>query len=236
MRTMANAAIRAVLWDFGGVITDSPFDAFRRFEQARGLPADFLRRINAANPDDNAWARFERSELTFAQFDDAFAHETAAAGHRVGGAEVVKLLYGAVRPEMVEALREVGVHYMTACLTNNVNVGPGHGLPTADERAEEIIRIMAMFDHVIESRKVGVRKPEPRFYEIALAQLGIEPREAVYLDDLGVNLKPARAMGMTTIKVDGAAQALAELEAVLGLALTTALSDRGGAEARMEKP
>jgi putative hydrolase of the HAD superfamily len=214
-----NPAIRAVLWDFGGVITDSPFEAFRRFERSRGLPEDFLRRVNAANPDRNAWARFERSELTLQQFDTDFGDETAAAGHRVRGAEVVKLLYGAVRPAMVEALRKVGEHYTTACLTNNVNTGAGHGLPTSDERAEEVIRVLGMFDHVIESRKLGVRKPERRFYELALAQLAIDPREAVYLDDLGINLKPARAMGMTTIKVDSAPQALADLEDVLGLAL-----------------
>jgi len=212
-------AIRAVLWDFGGVITDSPFEAFRRFEQGRGLPENFLRRVNATNPDSNAWARFERSELTLEQFDGAFADETAAAGHRVSGAQVVKLLYGAVRPAMVEALRRVGEHYTTACLTNNVNAGAGHGLPTSDERAEEIARILGMFDYVIESRKVGARKPEPRFYEMALAELGIDPREAVYLDDLGINLKPARAMGMTTIKVENAPQALAELSRILELPL-----------------
>ena len=219
MTRTPDPAIRAVLWDFGGVITDSPFEAFRRFEQQRGLPQDFLRRVNATNPDSNAWARFERSELSLAQFDADFAAETTTAGHCVRGAEVVKLLYGPVRPAMVEALRRVGERYTTACLTNNVNAGEGHGLPTSDERAEEVVRILAMFDHVIESRKVGVRKPEPRFYELALAQLGIDAREAVYLDDLGINLKPARAMGMTTIKVDSAPQALAELEAVLGLAL-----------------
>jgi putative hydrolase of the HAD superfamily len=214
-----NQAIRAVLWDFGGVITDSPFEAFRCFERSQGLPEDFLRRVNATNPDSNAWARFERSELTLEQFDAAFADETVAAGHRVRGMQVVKLLYGAVRPAMVEALRRVGEHYTTACLTNNVNAGAGHGLPTSDERAEEIARILAMFDHVIESRKVGVRKPEPRFYALALAQLAVDPRQAVYLDDLGINLKPARAMGMTTIKVDSAPQALGELEAVLGMPL-----------------
>ena len=214
-----NPAIRAVLWDFGGVITDSPFEAFRRFERDAGLPQDFLRRVNAANPDTNAWARFERSELTLAEFDAAFAEETAAAGHRVGGAQVVKLLYGTVRPAMVEALRRVGEHYITACLTNNVNTGPGHGLPTSDERAEEVMRILAMFDHVIESRKVRARKPEARFYELALARLAVDPREAIYLDDLGINLKPARALGMTTIKVESVPQALGELEDVLGLVL-----------------
>lgn len=215
-----NPAIRAVLWDFGGVITDSPFEAFRRFESSRGLPSDFLRQVNATNPDSNAWARFERSELTLEQFDAAFADETGAAGHRVRGADVVKLLYGPVRPVMVEALRRVGEHYTTACLTNNVNAGSGHGLPTSDERAAEVTRILAMFDHVIESRKLGVRKPEQRFYELALAQLAIPASEAVYLDDLGINLKPARAMGMTTIKVDSVPQALSELERVLKVTLS----------------
>jgi putative hydrolase of the HAD superfamily len=219
---MPNPAFRAVLWDFGGVLTDSPFDGFRRFERLRGLPQDFLRRVNAAYPDTNAWARYERSELTLEEFDRAFAEETAAAGHRVGGAEVVQLLYGALRPAMVEALRRVSEHYLVACLTNNVKTGSSHGLPTSDDRAREVAGVLAMFDHVIESSKVRARKPEPRFYQLALETLGIQPREAVYLDDLGINLKPARAMGMTTIKVIDAPQALAELEAVLELPLRAA--------------
>jgi putative hydrolase of the HAD superfamily len=216
---MPNPAFRAVLWDFGGVLTESPFEAFRRFEQARGLPADFLRGVNARNPDDNAWARYERSELTLAQFDAAFAEETAAAGHRVGGADVVQLLYGALRPAMVQALRRVGEHYLTACLTNNVKTGSAHGLPASDERAREVQDVLGLFDHVIESSKVGARKPEPRFYELALRTLRIGPGQAVYLDDLGINLKPARAMGMRTIKVVDAPQALRELEAALDLPL-----------------
>jgi putative hydrolase of the HAD superfamily len=214
-----NPAIRAVLWDFGGVLTESPFDAFRRFEQERGLPTDFLRGLNATNPDHNAWAQLERGELTLAQFDVAFAEEAHAAGHRIAGSEVVSLLYGAVRPEMVQALRRCGDHYMTACLTNNINTGVGHGLPVSDERAAEVGRILTLFDVVIESSKVGVRKPEPGFYRMALDTLNIEAAEAVYLDDLGVNLKPARAMGMTTIKVESVKQALADLERALDLAL-----------------
>jgi putative hydrolase of the HAD superfamily len=219
---MPNPAFRAVLWDFGGVITASPFEAFRRFEQARGLPQDFLRRINSLNPDTNAWARYERSELTLEEFDTVFAEETAAAGYRVGGAEVVQLLYGAVRPAMVKALRRVGDHYITACLTNNVKTGSSHGLPTTEEHAQEVTRILGMFDHLIESSKVGARKPEPRFYQLALEALDIEPQQAVYLDDLGINLKPARALGMTTIKVVDALQALRELEEVLDLPLLAA--------------
>jgi putative hydrolase of the HAD superfamily len=216
---MPNPAIRAVLWDFGGVITESPFEAFHRYEREHGLPTGFIRRLNTVNPDRNAWARFERGEITLAEFDRAFAEEARAAGQAVSGSEVVALLYGAVRPPMVQALRRCGEHYMTACLTNNINTGVGHGLPASDERASEVERILQLFDLVIESSKVGVRKPEPAFYRMALDALVIEASQAVYLDDLGINLKPARAMGMTTIKVESAEQALAELEQALGLAL-----------------
>ena len=121
---------------------------------------------------------------------------------------------------LVEALRRCKQHYTTACLTNNIKTGRGHGLPTTEARGAEVARVMAMFDAVFESSVIGARKPEPRFYQLALERLGIDAREAVYLDDLGINLKPARALGMTTIKVESAAQALAELEAVLQLRLS----------------
>jgi putative hydrolase of the HAD superfamily len=217
---MANPRFRAVLWDFGGVITESPFDAFARLERERGLPVGFIRHINATDPDTNAWARFERSEITLAEFDAAFGDESAAAGHRIGGAEVARLLYGAVRPAMIEALRRCKAHYIVACLTNNVIAGPGHGLPATPEREAEVAQAMRLFDHVLESSRLGVRKPEPRFYELALGALGVRAEEAVYLDDLGVNLKPARAMGMTTIRVTDPAEALGELESILRLPLS----------------
>ncbi len=216
---MANSAIRAVLWDFGGVLTDSPFDAFRDYERAHTLPPNFIRSLNARNPDTNAWARFERSEISLEEFDVAFAAEAREAGHAVRGCEVVKLLYGPIRPEMVEAMRRCGRYYRNACLTNNVNAGSGHGLPTSDARAAEVARILAMFDVVIESRKVGARKPDPAFYRIALDNLEIEPQQAVYLDDLGINLKPARALGMHTIKVDESSEALTALEDLLQIPL-----------------
>jgi putative hydrolase of the HAD superfamily len=216
-----NPAVRAVLWDFGGVLTTSPFEAFCRFEDAHGLPEGFIRRVNSVNPNDNAWARFERGEVPLAQFDAAFLEESGAAGHPVSGAAVIQLLYGDVRPAMVEALRCCSEHYLTACLTNNINTGVGHGLPASEERAAEVQRILALFDVVIESCKVGARKPEPRFCRMALDALGIEPSQAVYLDDLGVNLKPARAMGMATIKVQSEAQALTELAHLLALPLAS---------------
>jgi len=216
---MPNPAVRAVLWDFGGVMTESPFVAFRRFEQARGLPAHFLREINARNPDGNAWARFERSELTPEEFDRAYAAETRAAGHEVRGLDVVDLLYGEVRPEMVRALRTCKQHYINACVTNNVNAGPGRGFARDPQRGAQCQAVLDLFDTVLESSKLRARKPEPRFFELVCTQLRIAPEHAVYLDDLGTNLKPARAMGMRTIKVEDPATALAELETALAIVL-----------------
>ena len=203
--------IRAVLWDFGGVILTSPFEAFARYERANGLPNAFLRSVNATNPNDNAWAHLERNAIGPADFDVRFAAESEALGHRVAGADVLSLLSGQVRPEMVAALDGVKrAGYLTACLTNNV-VGGDPGPDVAD--------VMRRFDHVVESSKVGVRKPEPRFYEIACELLAVEPAACVFLDDLGVNLKPAASMGMTTIKVVDADQAITDLEQVLDIPL-----------------
>jgi putative hydrolase of the HAD superfamily len=207
---------RAVLWDFGGVILSSPFEAFSRYEAERGLPKDFIRGVNARNPHANAWARLERGDVTTAEFDALFAAESAALGQQLRGSEVLALLSGDVRPEMVAVLKRLKGRYKLACLTNNVRHGDGPGMARGAEKAAAIAEIMALFDQVVESSKTGVRKPEPRFYEIACELLQIEPREAVFLDDLGVNLKPAAAMGMRTIKVGDPAKAIAELEAVLG--------------------
>lgn len=203
--------IRAVFWDFGGVILASPFDAFNEYERAKGLPVDFIRGVNSRDPDTNAWARFERREVTASEFDALFAGESESHGHRVAGADVIAMLSGAVRPEMVRALDGViAAGYVTACLTNNVE---------SDESRPEVDAVMARFDHVIESRKVGLRKPEPAFYELACTTAGVTADEVVFLDDLGINLKPAKAMGMTTIKVVEPLQAIADLEATLGLDL-----------------
>ena len=203
--------IQAVLWDFGGVILTSPFEAFNRYEAEQGLPADFIRAVNAANPHANAWALLERSDIGPDEFDTQFASESEARGHRVPGADVLELLSGNMPVEMVPALdRVIASGYGTACLTNNVLGGD----PPA-----EVSAVMARFDHVVESSKVGVRKPEPRFYEIACELVGAEPTECVFLDDLGINLKPAAAMGMTTIKVVSADQAIQDLEAVLQIPL-----------------
>ena len=197
----------------------SPFEAFNTYEESRGLPRDFIRRVNSANPDSNAWARLERSELSPRDFDEVFARESEALGHRVPGADILSLLHGEIRPEMVRAIDTVKSHgYLTACLTNNVLSTPDdRSAPDAAKR-KEIAAILERFDALIESSKVGVRKPEPRFYEIACETVGVEPSQCVFLDDLGINLKPAAAMGMKTIKVTSAAQALGELSQILTLA------------------
>jgi putative hydrolase of the HAD superfamily len=209
--------IRAVLFDFGGVILTSPFEAFARYEQARGLPDGFIRGLNATNPDDNAWARLERSEVSFDEFCRLYEGEAAELGHEIDAKETMALLAGELRPEMVTALRrckEAGLR--TACVTNNwVSFDD---FPE-DARAADRDQVLSLFDAIIESSKVGIRKPEPRFYELACEALDIQPAEAVFLDDLGINLKPARAMGMVTIKVGDPAAAIAELEAVLGMTL-----------------
>lgn len=203
-------SINAVLFDFGGVITTSPFEAFARYEEQNALPRDFLRRVNATAPDTNAWARLERSEIDLAAFDTAFAEESERLGHRVAGRDVLGLLSGDLRPEFVRAVEIIGRRMKTALLTNNVV-----GL----DPSGEITEVLAHFDVVIESSVVGVRKPDPAFYELACERLAIAPSEAVFLDDLGVNLKPARALGMATIKVADPAAALGELESLLGYPL-----------------
>ncbi|EKS34267.1 MAG: putative hydrolase of the HAD superfamily [Afipia broomeae] len=208
--------IEAVIWDFGGVLTTSPFEAFARYEKERGLPVDIIRRTNAANHFENAWAKFERAEVDLATFDELFAAESLALGAEVRGRDVVPLLSGDPRPEMVEALRRVKQHFKTGCITNNL---PANAMGSSGGRALYVAETMALFDHVIESAKIGLRKPDPRIYQMMVAALDVDPKKCVYLDDLGVNLKPAREMGMTTIKVIDAPQAIRDLEAATGLAL-----------------
>jgi putative hydrolase of the HAD superfamily len=216
--TMAEP-LQAVIWDFGGVFTTSPFEAFNRFEAERGLPTDLIRRVNATNPDTNAWALFERNEIDPATFDDLFARECAALGHDVRGADILSLLSGDVRPRVVAALRSCKARWKVGCITNNVNTGSGAGMASSTEKARHVGDIMAQFDHVIESSKLGIRKPDPRIYALMCEALDVDPRACIYLDDLGINLKPAKAMGMATIKVVSEAQAMAELSTLTGLEL-----------------
>jgi putative hydrolase of the HAD superfamily len=208
--------LEAVIWDFGGVLTSSPFEAFARFETERGLPTDIIRRTNAANHLENAWAKFERAEVDIETFDGLFAAESRALGAEVSGKDVLPLLSGDLRPEMVDALRRIKSKFKTGCITNNL---PANASGSAGGRTLYVAEVMVLFDHVIESAKIGLRKPDPKIYQMMVDALAVDPKRCVYLDDLGVNLKPARDMGMTTIKVVSAKQALAELEAATGLSL-----------------
>lgn len=211
--------VSAVIWDFGGVVTTSPFEAFNRYEAEKGLPSDLIRTINATNPDGNAWALFERSEITAEEFDGAFLSESQAKGFDVPGSDVIALLSGDLRPQMVDALNRIASKMKTGCITNNVSAGEGAGMARSQSKAQSVANVMDVFDVVLESSKIGIRKPDPRIYQMMCKKLSIDASEAVYLDDLGINCKPARALGMTTIKVVDPNVALSELEAAVGFAL-----------------
>ena len=204
--------IRSVMFDFGGVITSSPFDAFARYERECGLPEGFIRLVNSTDPDTNAWSHLERGHLDVAGFASAFEDEALALGHQVDGRAVLDMLSGDIRPAMVDAVRRCTERFATACVTNNFAMEDVATPP-------EVLAVFDLFDVVVESRVVGIRKPEPRFYEMACELVGVAPDEVVYLDDLGINLKPARAMGMHTIKVTDPDEALRQLSEATGLDL-----------------
>ncbi|WP_419928192.1 HAD-IA family hydrolase [Candidatus Poriferisocius sp.] len=202
--------IEAVLFDMGGVIVSGPWEAFAAYERANGLPEGLIRRINSTDSDTNAWAQMERGEIGLEEFAVAFEGEAAAMGYQVDGMAVLNGLGGELIPSMAEAVRRSSERLKTGLLTNN------YAPMGSSERSAEIDEVLGWFDVVIESSVVGVRKPDPTFYTMACEALGMEPSGCVFLDDLGVNLKPARAMGMTTIKVVDVDEALAELESTLG--------------------
>ena len=208
--------IRAVFWDFGGVITSSPFDSFNIYEEKHKLPKDFIRTINSTNPHVNAWAKLERDEIDQEEFDSLFAAESKKMGYAIPGKEVLALLKGQIRPEMVNALRTIKDKLIQGCLTNNIQ-------PMEDQQHEKNNsaisgahqEIMKLFDFVFESSKENVRKPDPNFYKLACQRGNVKPNEVIFLDDLGINLKPAKALGMKTIKVVKADKALQELQDLL---------------------
>lgn len=207
-----------VIFDFGGVITSSPFEAFNRLEAERGLPRDFVRTVNATNPDDNAWAKFERAEIDTDAFDALFATEAEALGHALEGAAVIACLAGDVRPYMVNALDRLKAEgFGIGCITNNVKAGRGAAMARSKDKALQVESVMARFDYVIESSKAGVRKPDPRIYQMMCEALSIAPESCVYLDDLGINCKPASQLGMHAIKVTSGEQALADLGRALSI-------------------
>ena len=212
--------IAAILWDFGGVMTSSPFEAFNVLEASIGAPKDFIRTINATNAESNAWAKFESAQIGMDEFDTLFGEESAKAGHHIAGSEVIARLSGALRPRMVEVLKTCKANYKIACITNNVKAGQGTGMSRSEKKAMAIANVMSLFDLVVESSVEGVRKPDPAIYTLTCERLGVSPENAVFLDDLGINLKPAKALGMRTIKVLDESQAIADLAAITGLTFT----------------
>jgi putative hydrolase of the HAD superfamily len=210
-------AVEAVIWDFGGVFTSSPFEAFNRYEAEKGLPKDLIRRINADNPHDNAWALFERNEIDPERFDRLFLAESTALGHPVPGREVLPLLSGSLRPRMVAALKACKQRFKVGCITNNVVSMHSPGQDEGQRAAGAMGQVMPLFDAIIESSKAGVRKPDPRIYLMMCELLAVQPQACVYLDDLGINCKPAAQLGMRAIKVVDVDQTLAELAEATGL-------------------
>jgi putative hydrolase of the HAD superfamily len=213
-----SATVSAVVFDLGGVITESPMLAFAAYEAEAGLPDGLIRRLNSTDPDTNAWARYERNELDADGFVDTFEAEALAAGHRVDARRVLTALSGELRPAMVDAVRRLREAGLPLGMVSN-NVAPM-------ERTGRLAELLDLFDTVVESSVEGVRKPEPEIYRRALTRLSeavgreLAFSDCAYLDDLGINLKPARALGMHTIKVADPADALAELSALVGLPLT----------------
>lgn len=210
-------SVKAVIWDFGGVFTTSPFEAFNRYEIQRGAPKDLIRTVNRTNPDSNAWALFERGEIDRHAFDLKFLEESTALGHPMRGAEVLPLLSGDLRPRMVEALLLCKQHFKVGCITNNMIHGHGPGMAATLDSASRTVDIMRHFDVIIESSKAGLRKPDPRIYLMMCERLEVVANECVYLDDLGINCKPAAQLGMAAIKVVSESQALADLQRATGL-------------------
>lgn len=216
---------RAVIFDLGGVVFPSPFDAFREYERARGLPHRFLSEVIVQTGEAGAWSRFERGELDPEAFARAFEAECAAAGGEVVVGDLFAQMRrdhdGGPRAEMTAAIRRLRDHGLrTAALTNNWVDADGE---THVSGSSPVARQLdTLFDTIVESAREGLRKPDPRIYSLTCRRLDVGPGETVFLDDLGANLKPARAMGMATIKVDDPAAALQELGDVLGLELDDA--------------
>lgn len=213
---------KAVIFDFGGVFTTSPVENFAVYEKKQGLPDRFIGGVIRARLHDGAFARFERGEIGMEEFDALFAEETRAAGHEIRGREFARFLEVDFKPDMIAALSAVkGAGLKTGCITNNFPSIESDGSPRRAERSAQLQAIFNDFDHIIESSKVGIRKPEPRIYEMMLEALALPAEACIFLDDLGVNLKPAQAMGMTTIKVPfgDVTPAIAALAGLVGIRL-----------------
>ncbi len=207
-------AYSAVVFDLGGVVVSSPLHAIARYEHKNGITDGFINRVVVDTGVSGAWSRLERGELPIEQFYDQFDRDCEQAGESISSrAMMASIAEGAgPRPQMIAAIRTIREQGLrVAALTNN--------WVSEEKRAERANELRPLFHVFVESSVVGLRKPDPRIYRHVCGELGVEPRGAVFLDDIGRNLKAARQLGMTTIKVDDPDQALVELEAVLGFAL-----------------
>lgn len=196
----------AVLFDMGGVILTGPFAGFARYEHEAGLPPDTIRRINATNPDTNAWAHYERGAIDRVEFGRRFEAEALALGYRVDAEAVLASMGGTPVHEMMALIPLLAERYKLAMITNNLH--------PIDWSASAIASVIPAFTAIVESSVVGLRKPDTAIYELACARLEVPADRCIFLDDLGINLKPARALGMTTIKVIDPVVAAAELAAL----------------------
>ena len=197
----------AVLFDMGGVLVTGPFAGFARYEREHGLPVDTIRTINATNADANGWARFERGEIERDEFCRVYTLEAAALGFRVDADAVLTCMKSEPVVEMIELVGRLHGRLKLGMITNNLH--------PMNRGGSMIAAVLDVFDVVVESSVEGVRKPDPAIYRLACERLAVTAERCVFLDDLGVNLKPARAMGMTTIKVIDPVAAAGELAALL---------------------
>jgi len=206
-------AFRAVIFDLGGVVMDSPLHAIAAYERELGIPSGFVNRLVVDTGPDGAWSRLERGEVSRADFEAAFEAECRAAGHTLSAATMMaRIAECGPRPAMLDAIRRLREErYAVAALTNN------WATEGENEREAGPDDLRELFDVFVESSRLGLRKPDPRIYLHTCEALRVEPRDAVFLDDIGRNLKAARALGMTTIKVEQPETALAELARTLDL-------------------
>ena len=205
----------AVFFDFGGVITESPFEAFNTYEIEKEIPLGLISSVNQRNPHQNAWAKLERGEITADEFDLLFSQESRELGHQVSGLEVLKLVFTPVRPEMIELLASLKGEYKLSCLTNNFPRSNTITQLIGEQRFESWDSALSLFDNVVESAKIGTRKPQKEFYEYACSVNSVSPNSVVFLDDIGINLKSAKELGITTIKVISGSQAIQDLQNIL---------------------
>jgi len=206
--------IKTIIFDFGGVLTNSPIEGFKKLEKTYGYSKGLITDINMNNPNNNAWAKSERGEIDIDTFLYQFEQEALEIGHKIDAKEILMQLYGSLRPNMTEKIISLSKlnKYKLICLTN---VLKGINIFMPKEREETVNNVMSYFDKIYESYKIGMRKPESKIYEYLIEDLGIIPKETVFLDDLGMNLKTAKQLGINTIKVIDPDDAIKELDYLL---------------------